>query len=432
MSCRFFSLSLCLAAALGCSGRAADAPTLSPAPTAAPATVTLESLVAESLADNPELHFYQAEITAAQAARQTAALLPPPEVSGSVGQKRSQDPIGRLTGEGVAWSVGVSQTFEWPGRLGLRKTIANGDLVLARLGLDRFRTALAARVRGQALALTGAAEKARVAREVADRFRALRDVLVQRDPAGITPQLEIRILEATELSLRRRASEAELAEQGARLELNQLLGRPVDSALSVATAGPVLPPSRSLAEFLAAAQTNSFDLRLRAAELEQQGFRVALAKNERWPAFTVGPQISVENSDGRDRILGVGVSFPLPLWRNNTAHIESARARQLQAETLLRVAQREVERRVTAAARAYGTKLAEMANWRADSVRQFAESAELADRHYRLGALPATVYVELQKQYLDAVEALLDTRREAVAAAAELEELTGLNLLAQP
>ena len=47
-----------------------------------------------------------------------------------------------------------------------------------------------------------------------------------------------------------------------------------------------------------------------------------------------------------------------------------------------------------------------------------------------LGALLATVpistYVELQQQYLAAVESLLDTKREALEAAAQLELLTGL------
>ena len=45
-----------------------------------------------------------------------------------------------------------------------------------------------------------------------------------------------------------------------------------------------------------------------------------------------------------------------------------------------------------------------------DSVGRFKEAAELADRHYRLGAVPVATYVELQKQYLEAVEALLDDR----------------------
>jgi cobalt-zinc-cadmium efflux system outer membrane protein len=415
-------LSCCLALALNV--RAATI--TNPPPT------TAAALVMEALAQNPELRFYEAELTAARALRKTAGRLALPEVSGGVGHKRTHDVGGQLAGEGVAWSVGVSQTFEWPGRLGLRKAIANHDVTLAQLGLDRFRLALAARVRGQAHALATANEKARVAREVADRYRALREVLVQRDPAGITPQLELRILEATEVSLRRRATEADLAASDARLALNQLLGRPSDSPLDVTIQEMPMPSAPRLDDLLAAAQTNNFDLRLRAVELEQQGFRVSLAKNERWSSFTVGPQFSEENAGDQDRILGVGVSFPLPLWRNNASNVEAMKARQIQAETMLNTARRDVERRVISAARAYETRLAEMSRWRGDSVQQFADAAELADRHYRLAAVPATTYVELQKQYLDAVETLLDTRREAIAAAAELEEFTGLNLLGQP
>ena len=80
------------------------------------------------------------------------------------------------------------------------------------------------------------------------------------------------------------------------------------------------------------------------------------------------------------------------------------------------------------AARGYDSRIAELARWRSDVVAQFESAAELADRHYRLGAVPATTYVELQKQYLDAVEAHLDTRREALGALLELEQATGLGL----
>lgn len=403
---------------------------------AAPATNDLPAspggLVELALKQNPELRFYEAELGAARAMTRTAGRLAPPEVSGSIGQKQARERGGRLAGEGVAWSVGVSQSFEWPGRLGLRKAIANHDVALADLGLARFRSALAARVRGEAHALAASNEKARVAREVADRYRALREVLVQRDPSGVTPQLELRILEATEVSLRRRATESGLAADDARLSLNRLLGRPLEDSFTVVLADSARPPLPRLGDLLASAQTNNFDLRLREVELQQQGFRLELARNERWPAVRLGPEISEENAGGRDRIIGLGISFPLPLWKNNSSNIEAARAREMQAETLLALARREVERRVISASRAYGARLDEMAQWRPDSVQQFAQAAELADRHYRMAAVPATTYVELQKQYLEAVESLLDTRREFSAAAAELEELTGVSLLSQP
>jgi len=130
-----------------------------------------------------------------------------------------------------------------------------------------------------------------------------------------------------------------------------------------------------------------------------------------------------------DRIVGVGVAFPLPLWRPRTANIAAIEAKRQQASAVLTVARREVERRVVSASRGYDSRLTELTRWRSDVVSQFESAAELADRHYRLGAVPATIYVELQKQYLDAVEAHLDTRREALAALLELEQVTGLNLI---
>lgn len=387
-----------------------------------------EALVAEALGHNAELGFYQSQLEGAQAARRLAGRLDLPKAEFQAGQIRSRNLDQSLAGEGAMWAASVRQSFEWPGRLGLRKAIANQDVALATLGLEAFRRELAGKVRENAFGLAGAEEKARVAQAVADRFRALREVLVQRDPAGIAPQLEVRILEATELTLRRRASEFALAVEAERVRLNLLRGSALEAPLRVKGLLPELPERPPLDRLMAAANTNHFDLRTRAAELVQQGFRVDLARHERWPAFEVGPMTMGQDGSTLDRIVGVGVSFPLPLWQPRTANIAAAEARQKQAEALLAAARREVERRVVTAARGYDSRLAELSRWRPDVVAQFESAAELADRHYRLGAVPATTYVELQKQYLDAVEAHLDTRREALGALLELEQATGLSL----
>jgi cobalt-zinc-cadmium efflux system outer membrane protein len=386
--------------------------------------MTLDELVKEAVGNNPELRFYEAEIQAAKAGRTAAGLPANPELSAGLGQKTVRG--SGLSGEGVAWSVSILQPFEWPGRLALRKVIANREIELAELGYARFKAALAARMRQLAYGLFAAEEKAAASREVAGRFKALREVLVQRDPAGLTPLLETRVIEATELSMERRASEAELAAKAARLELNQLRGAAPDTPMSVTRTQLAFRPADALQRLVEAARTNNFELRVRAVELAQQGFRVALARNERFPSISVGPTVSEENAFDRERMIGVGVSVPLPLWNRNTAAIEGAVARRMQAETSFAVTQREVERKVIEAALSYETKFGEMAKWRPDSARQFKDAAELADRHYRLGAVPVSTYVELQKQNLEATEALLDTEKEALEAAQNLELLTGL------
>jgi len=387
-------------------------------------SATLDALVADVLERNPELNFYRAEIAAAKGERRTAATWANPEVSTTVGQKKVTS--GGLSAEGVAWSVGVQQTFEWPGRIPLRKAIANHQTQLAELGFAQFKTSLAARTRTLAYGLFAAQEKAAAAKEVANRFQQLREVLVQRDPAGLTPQLETRIIEATELTLQRKATDAMLAAQSALLELNQLRGSPWTNALTVQPVKLAFSPAPEQQVLLVGAQTNNFELQMRRVELEQQGFKVSLARKDGYPSFSVGPYYSQERAGDREQQVGVGISLPLPLWNRNKGNVETAEARQKQAETSLYVTQRDLDRRIVQTALAYQTKLTEMGNWRPESVDEFRKAAELADRHYRLGAVPIATYIELQKQYLEAVEALLDTRREALDAGQQIQLLTGL------
>ena len=390
--------------------------------------VSLEHLVTEALNDNPELAFYRAEIDAAKSGQRTAAAYPNPDISFEVGQKRVSDTRGTLLGEGVAWSVTLAQPLEFPGRLALRKAIAGRQIELAELGLGQFRATLAARTRELGFHLLIAEQRSRAAREVAARGRELLAVLVQRDPAGTTPLLETRVIEANVLTLERRASQADEAVQEALLELNQLRGRPYTNALRLLPAPPVFAEPPALEALLTRAATNNYELRQRQAELQQQGFQVTLAQQERWPKVTVSPFYSRERANDDQTIVGVGVSLPLPLWNQNRAPVEIAAARRQQAETTLVVAQRDVERQLTRHYLAYRTKLAEMARWRSDAAEQFRDAAELGDRHYRLGSLPVGTYLELQKQYLEAVDALLDTQAEALDHRQQLELLTGLPL----
>jgi len=387
-----------------------------------------KDLVIETVKNNPERVFYEAALQAARAELSTAGRLPQPEVHGSAGSKRSRDFQSGLSGEGVAWTVGVTQTFEWPGRLGLRKAIANLDVELAELGYQRFVHALGNRVQLLALTLAGSHERAEVAARVANRLHELRETLLQRDPAGVTPILEVRILEATELTLRKRSAEARLNEDSARVELNLLRGQPSGAEMEVDAELPALGEIPPAAVLLASAETNNFDLRSRAAELRQQGFRIELARNERWPAFAIGPQFSEENSLGQDRLAGIAVSFPLPLWKNPANNVAAAQARRVQAETMLAVSRREIERRVVNALHSWQARKTELENWRPDAVEQFRSASELADRHFRLGAVPATTYVEIQRQYFEAVDTLLNTRREVLENVLDLEQLTGMDL----
>jgi outer membrane protein, heavy metal efflux system len=388
---------------------------------------TPQTLVNQALQRNPELNFFQAEIAAAKGGVRTAGTLRNPELSTEIGYKNSRENSGGASGDGAIVALSFSQALEYPGRIALRKAIANHDLVLAGLHLEQFRLTLAARVRSLAYAITSAHERTKAVQEVASRTQSLADVLKQRPLAGVAPQVEAQIISANLLTFQRQERESTLAEKTITTELNQLCGRSADATLTVNSSSIVFT-ALSVPRLVKAARSNSFDIRIRQVELAQQGFKVALSKNERFPAIAVGPFYSLENAIDREQRAGLGISLPLPLWDRNAGNIASSKARQQQAEASLALTEREVERRVTQNAASLESNRAEIETWRSGAMAQLREASESADHNYRLGAVPLTTYLEIQKQYLEANSAFNNAQKDALEAAQALEILTGQKL----
>ena len=145
---------------------------------------TPEALVKQALQRNPELNFFVAEIAAAKGAVRTAGTVRNPELNSEVGYKNSRESSGGISGDGAILALSISQTVVYPGRIALRKAIANHDLVLAEIHLEQFRLTLVARVRSLAYAMSSANEKTKAVQEVASRTQTLNDVLKERPLAG--------------------------------------------------------------------------------------------------------------------------------------------------------------------------------------------------------------------------------------------------------
>ena len=386
---------------------------------------SIASIVSGAVEHNPEIAFYEAQLAVAKGQRIDAGKQSNPTLSTELSRWSVSD-----AGDGPAWQAAVSQTFEWAGRLGLRKALADRQIEIAELGLGSFKNSLAAKVRALAVKVLLTQEKVAASTEASQRIQDVLAVLVQRDPSGPAPLIETRILEATVLSLTRQTSLMKQELNNTRLELNLLRGVRPETALTIGKTDLALPNAPDLTALLKAAMKNNFDLRTREAELRQQGFAVKLAYNEGKPAITVQPFVSSQRA-GSDKETTTGISFsiPLPLWNRNKGNIAAAEARQQQAQASFTAATREVEKQVVAKASTYATQLEEMAQWRGDSLQRFSEAAQLGNQHYKLGAIPVTTYVELQKSYLDALDALLSTRAEALANLQDIELLTGLKLL---
>ncbi|MBL9129849.1 MAG: TolC family protein [Verrucomicrobiaceae bacterium] len=382
--------------------------------------VTSSDLVNEALAKNPEIRFYAAEIDAARGGRQSAGQLANPELSTEFGGMSLAQ-----AKEGLVWRASILQVFDFPGRMALRKAIADRDIELALLGLQQFKSQLANEVRARAGDVLLLQRKEAAARSVRERLESLVEVLVQRDTGSVSALLERRILEATLLNSDRILTDASKAAREASAALNVLCGRGPDQPVKLAgavTAFPDVPQLLSLKQ--QAARTN-FDLQQKRLQVAKQGLKVDLTKSERWGDITFGPYMAGQHAGGTQIEGGFVFSIPLPLWNKNKGNIDAEKARTQQAEALLGATLRDLERDLAVARAAYLAELDALSRWRPESEKQFADAAAEADRHYRLGAVPAATYVEMQRGYLDAMDSLIESRRNAWKHRMEIERLTG-------
>lgn len=396
---------------------------------AEPNTVPVEvaDLVRQAVESNPEHQAYLSALAAEREAGSSASSNPDPLLSVEVGRKRLRDAGGAFLDEGQVWTASLSQTFEWPERLRLRRAIADRQVEAAKLGLGRFEQALEAKATVLAYRLSRAQIRAQACEEVAERFAGLRKALVGRDPSGPAPTIELRSVEAAEVVARRRAEEARLALQQALLEMNQLRGAPSLAPLVVKAPVLALKDAPKLDELLSAARDGNFSYRMHVIESEQLSLQSDLARSDSVPGFTAGPYVSQDRVGGRETIVGLRFDIPLPVSGRSGSAERAANERKRQSKAAIAAAWRDVEKDLGQTWLSYASKVDQLRMHKDDPAVRFAEAAKLAESHFRAGALSLQLFMDAQAGYLEAVDSALVIQEQAVEAGFRLRELSGVN-----
>jgi cobalt-zinc-cadmium efflux system outer membrane protein len=381
------------------------------------------ALADQAVSGNPEIRMLEAAIQAARGERIEAGAWKNPQVSGDVGWKEARDSEGVRQGSGVAYSVQLSQTFEFPGKATLRKAIADKNIALAELGLQQFRQALRARVLGLAAEWIAARDQLALAEAMSQEAKVVATALRERPRAGAQQEIEARLIEAALLERKKTSIDLKGQLEVLQAEINQLSGLPTKTALSIQDSFPTWIPPKLDALLLAGGGSHP-RIRLRAMEFERSVIESRAARNAEMPDVDIGPFFSQEDTGEVETTVGVAVSLPLPVWNQGRGEILRARSREEQAAAALALAQREAEVEITRLHREWERSAAILQEISPDRLEGFRQAADLASRQFRTGAIPVQLYLEMQREALG----VLTTRSEALAAqrraAALLEQLT--------
>jgi outer membrane protein TolC len=283
----------------------------------------LQALIDEALAHNPELLASRQLELAARARPVQAAARPGP----TVGVFYQNDGVGPSLGREPMTMLGISggQDIPYPGKLGLRRQVAQAEAGVAGLDVERARLSLVGSVKRAYYGLLLARGLAALALEQRSIWQEVQETARVRYASAVGSQQEM--LRAQVEATRVQALHAQHhAEARARLaQLNALMGRPADTAVDTSGRLGVVPETRSAAEIGAWTEANSPELKAAALAVERDERAVALARREFKPDFNVQGGVMYRGS--LPPMWQVGASVMLPSRARVKGAIAEAEAR---------------------------------------------------------------------------------------------------------
>jgi outer membrane protein, heavy metal efflux system len=424
-----FGATLVVAGALSREGAAANGPE---PPKACSRPSDADAVVRCALAASPEVREAQERLTALGGRRATAAVWLPsnPTVAGNVAARHRPPPD---AADVLNWGVILSQELEIAGQRGARVDAAEAESAAQARRVGVAQQEVAAGALTTYYEAIAAQEGLRFATDLAQTADALAAFAEGRAKEALLAGVEADVAraEATRIGLGRFEAERRLTDSRAALAV----------LLDVDPAGLILP-SALPAEALAAPDAGSLEeqaLRLRgelaAAEMERKVLerRLALARRQRIPNITLSA--FAERGEINDRILGIGLSVPIPLpdpiGRTRAGEISETlaqiRAAESSTELVRRRVRLEVARAVSAlrarrgAADLFGRDLLARARADLSSLREAIAARQLSLREGLIW----------QRSLTELLAADIEARLGRALARVELRRVVGLPLASQ-
>ncbi|MFZ5508681.1 MAG: TolC family protein [Pseudomonadota bacterium] len=312
------------------------------------------------------------------------------------------------------WRAEISQTLEIAGQHGYRWGAAEQDLSALKEQVEETRRQVRAEVEQKFVRVLALQTRATTEAELVGLIRDAAGAARKRFEAGEDTKLDANL---AEVELGRAESQLAAAREqliAARAELAATLQLPAEAlpeaqgVLSAETAVPY-----TLEQLLASAASRP---RLRALEHQEEAARnrLGLERAAAYPDVTVGLFAGREGpGDVRERITGLSVSVPLPLFRRNAFGIGKATTELTQTQIERQAAFRDTRASVGALWQRLESLRGRVKRLEQLVLQRLQENQRLSAAAYRAGEISLT-------QLLLAARQVLDTRREVLEATTEL------------
>ena len=394
-------------------------------------SITLQEAIDLALAQNPDLLGLRSGMGLARARMVTAAQWP---FNPELGFEYEGDDLTDNEGS-REWKVGLFQAFELGGQRGWRKRSAKSGEVGAAAELRQAEWELRAMVTTafyRLLFLNQSAELAKRRLEVAHR---LVEVAEARLAGQQVPELEVNLVRLEFHQAANARKRVARRQRVAQVRLAWLLGLGRVEVLTVSGEFEARErPEPDTSALVQRAISSRGDLAALRAGVEGANFRVRLEKSAVWPGTVVGlfykqeeEPISIAGTQEiqRDRLLGIDVSFPLPLLNRRGGEIREAEAKRDVARARLDALERTVRREVTEAAEILRLVTETLTIYEAELNRLSEQNLVDIERAFEAGEVGAIQVLRAQDDFVGVTQGYYDALFEYHEAAAALAATVG-------
>ena len=379
--------------------------------------------ISTALRSNPELRVFEAQIVGAKGGVTTARTWENPEVSVSPGFKVIRD--GGRHDTVFHSDFEVSQTFKFPGKRALEVAIAQRNVELQQLALEGFRFQLSAKVRKAFYQMLAAQQVIGLRSEQVESAKVFVASARKRAESGYASDFETLKSQADLIAAMKALQQAQGDVITARVTLNALMARNPAAPLEISGSLENLAPPGTARDYIALALARNPSLRAQLREGDLAGLNLSSAKLSRKPDLKVGP--SLEYTDV-EQTVGIGFSFPLPLWDQKKGEIAKATAEQRKALAEIDKARAEIAGEVTIAAASLQIAKDAAALYTPELLRQLRAFVAQAEQGYTQSSTTLIIYLDAKRTYFDTLSDYYEALAKIAASRAELESAIGVPL----
>lgn len=395
-------------------------PPVAPTEAATANKLTLESAIAEAIAQSPALRVIEADIDAARGEVQTAGTRPNPELTFAPGLKHVRE--GDSSHNEFKGTVALSRTFLFPGKRELLMSIAGRNVELRQLAIEGLRFQLRAAVRKAFYELLAAQNIISLRQQQLESAQTFQQATARRAESGYASDFEAVKSQGEVINARKLLQTAENQIAAARVELNSLLNRNPLGPLVVSGNLDRTLPAQSMPDLVTLALEVNPSLRVQALRAEIAGLNVRKARLARKPDFTVGPSLEYSKSE---QILGISATVALAGKNYGQGEILTATAEQRKVLAETDSLRREITAAVAKAATQWAGAQAQLALYPPAYLDQLKAVVMQAEQSYTQNATSLLIYLDTKRTYFDTLAGYYEAIGNAATSRAELESAVG-------